>query len=203
MDLDLAASLHARALPHGFFPQLGTRFLRSYYRAFVMSPAAIGLVADVAGETAGVLVGTIDDLGHYRFLTRKWWVLGPPAAVALVRRPRLLLWFLRTRAHRYARGLVRFRRSTPPAPGARPAAPGSVLTHLAVLEHHRTNGVGRALVDAFVNHARQRGVAALRVSTLADSEGAVSFYERLGWTSTGTRHDGEGRAWVDLQMQLD
>lgn len=203
-DLELAAELHARALPHGFFPKLGTRFLRSYYRAFMISPSAVGLVADAPDETAGVLVGTLDDRGHYRFLTRKWWVLGPAAAAALARRPRLLLWFLRTRAHRYARGLVRLRRSSPPPPpGARTARPASVLTHLAVLEDHRANGVGRTLVAAFVEQARQAGVAAIRVSTLADSEGAVPFYERLGWTSTGSRHDGEGRSWVDLRLKLD
>lgn len=198
-DAEFAATLHRDALPHGFFVALGSRFLRSYYRAFAHSPAAVGLLATVDGEPAGILVGTVDDGAHYRYVVRhRWWTLLPSAVVGLLSHPSLAMRFLRTRARRYARGFVRLaRRTSPAAPAAaKPAeAAAGVLTHLAVTAQSRGAGVGAALVAAYVDEARSRGARRLRTVTLADEEGAGGFYERMGWRAGPQRPDLDGRVW--------
>lgn len=204
-DLDFAARLHLSALPHGFFPRLGGGFMRAYYRSFSRSPHATALVSMVGGERAGVLVGTVDDYAHYRLLARRPWGLAPAALVALAARPRVAGWFLRTRVRRYARGLVRFARSSSPAPATPSAFEGrsGALTHLAVAAPYRSSGVGRSLVDEFVRSARAHGTMHLRVTTLADGKQAVGFYEALGWETVGTRHDADQQTWLDLRLNLD
>lgn len=50
---------------------------------------------------------------------------------------------------------------------------------------HRRQGVGRSLVDAVVNWARQRGAHVLFLMVTSSNEAAIHFYERLGFTRTG------------------
>ena len=200
-DAEFAATLHRDALPHGFFVALGMPFLRSYYGAFVNSPEAVALLASCDDAPAGILVGTVDDGAHYRFIVRRWWWrLLPWAFLGLVAHPSLATRFLRTRARRYARGFVRLaRRTTPAAPAgatrAEAPTPAGVLTHLAVTAQSRGAGVGAALVSAYVDEARSRGARRLRTVTLADEQGAGAFYERVGWQAGPERADLDGRLW--------
>jgi ribosomal protein S18 acetylase RimI-like enzyme len=206
-DRRWAAALHARCLPHGFFASLGPRFLDAYYGSFLGSPYAVALVAEspAAPESppveAGVLVGTTANAAHYRHVLRS---AGPrlalAGALALLGRPRQLAVFLRFRAGRYLNALRRFRRRPAPAstprqqrPRGRRGAPVSVLTHVSVAEFARGSGAGKALVQTFLDAARDAGAAETQLVTLAGPEGAGGFYERLGWTRTGEHPDHDGR----------
>ena len=206
-DLVFAAALHTRALAHGFFPQLGERFMRRYYQSFVRSPWAVAYVAEFGGEPIGALVGTTDDRAHYRFVARRCWLpLGAAGIASLVRRPSVAWWFLRRRLRRYARGLVRLGRWRQPAGGAggstvRPVPREGVLTHVVVDEAARGSGAGGELVAAFVASARRRGTSHLRLVTGANN-GASSFYERLGWTLVGQHQDLDGGAWAEFRLDL-
>lgn len=180
-DLDFAAALHSEALPDGFFVSLGRPFLTRYYAAFVASPHAIGLVAVGVEERQGVLVGTIDDAAHYRWVIRhQYGALVRAGARGLARDPRLAARFARTRARRYLRGarlLGRRRRGGSIAPSAPTTG---ALTHIAVVSERRENGVGTKLVNAYVKSAFAHGALRLRVATKADG-GATDFYRHLGW----------------------
>jgi GNAT superfamily N-acetyltransferase len=57
------------------------------------------------------------------------------------------------------------------------------IEHLWVDPGSQGTGLGRALVDEAIDHARRAGVASLRIES---DPGARSFYERLG-----ARHEGE------------
>ncbi|PYY15895.1 MAG: GNAT family N-acetyltransferase, partial [Acidobacteria bacterium] len=46
-------------------------------------------------------------------------------------------------------------------------------------------GVGRLLVGAILDWARQRGARTLRLMVTSNNEPAISFYQRLGFTLTG------------------
>ncbi|PYY17510.1 MAG: GNAT family N-acetyltransferase [Acidobacteria bacterium] len=50
---------------------------------------------------------------------------------------------------------------------------------------HRRQGVGRLLVGAILDWARQRGARTLRLMVTSNNEPAISFYQRLGFTLTG------------------
>ena len=194
-DLSFAARLHARALPHGFFGQLGPVFLRPYYRSFLDAPSGVALVAEVAGEAVGVLVGTTRPTEHYRWVLRHHApLLGFALGAALLLSPRQLSLFLRTRVVRYVRAARRLasRRTAPPvARGDRRRL--AVLTHVCVSEAARGSGAGSTLVREFCDAARADGRTEAQLVTLAGPEGASLFYDRLGWRRRGERPDHDGR----------
>lgn len=198
-DLRWIASLHARQLPHGFFAELGRRYLRSYHRTFLASPHAASYVAVVAGQPAGFLVGTIDAAAHHRYVIREHGPrLAAAGALALLVSPRLAATFLRTRTGRYARSILRATRRRRPAstPQAEDCATVGVLTHIAVEPATAGAGVGTTLVNTFVERAREAGVARLELVTLAGESGAARFYEKVGWREAGRGADASYKRFV-------
>jgi len=210
-DVAVAADLHHQCLPEGFFAKLGVPFLNTYYGCFARSPWAVCLLAEVGGRPAGILVGATDSWQNYRFLARRCgWRLALSGLPALATRPGLALWFMRTRFRRYARGLVRLiiRRWPRPTMGSpTPSAVGSsdqegLLVHIAVAPGLRRNGVGRALVEAFQDAARTRGVTRLRLLASADDESVGLFYESMGWRPGGQVVDADSRRWTRFARHL-
>lgn len=205
-DAAVIADIHARLLPHGFFADLGPRFLRAYHRSFMASPHAVSVVACRDGRVVGLIAGALDAGEHQRHVIRHHGLrlLGSGGA-ALVARPALLLRFLTTRLGRYARGLLRAARPARSA-AERPVGdvrrgPVAVLTHVAVDPAMQGAGGGSALVEAFVDRVRREGSAErIELVTLVE-EGASPFYERLGWTACG-EHLREGEMYRRFSLTL-
>lgn len=75
------------------------------------------------------------------------------------------------------------------SPGGQPyaevAAPGeAAFRMLAVASEARGQGVGKALVDACLQRARDSGATTMRLSTKANMAAAHRLYERLGFSRT-------------------
>ena len=196
-DVGFAAVLHHTALPHGFFARLGTSFLLCYYESFVASPHAVALVAQGPSGPAGVLVGTVRTSQHYSWVLRRF---GPRlvlrGAVALLRKPRLLAFFVRTRLGWYSAALLRIGRRAVRRGRAQAAAGApepAVLTHVAVTPFGRGTGTGAALVREFVDAAHAAGCRHAVLVTLAGPEGAGRFYQRLGWIRRDVHRDHDSR----------
>lgn len=68
------------------------------------------------------------------------------------------------------------------------AAPLAQITLLVVDETRRTAGVGRVLVKAAEEWARERGCQRIVVTTALARGGAHAFYERVGYAHTGRRY---------------
>ena len=189
-DLHATAELHRRELPHGFFARLGLPFLRTYHRTFDASPHGGALVTRTGDGVTGLILGTVDNPSHYRWTARQHGArLALTGTVALLRRPRALMTFARTRLVRYTRAalraLSRGTQTRDDGPSLHDVSHGSgqvtaVLAHIAVHPTSRRHGTGRALVDAFVETCRRRGSTEIRLITHADSP-AVDFYTALGW----------------------
>lgn len=205
-DAAVIADIHGRLLPHGFFADLGPRFLRAYHRSFMASPHAVSIVACRDDQVVGLIAGAMDATEHQRYVIRHHGLRLLAAGVAaLAVRPGLLSRFLTTRLGRYGRGLLRAAR--PAQPGAdRPTGdmrtgPVAVLTHVAVDPAMQGAGGGSALVDAFVDEVRREGRAErIELVTLAE-EGASAFYARLGWTACG-EHLREGAKYRRFSLSL-
>lgn len=60
-------------------------------------------------------------------------------------------------------------------------APQFLLYEIDVLESHRRNGIGRALVDAFSEAARAAGAEEEWVVTNNSNEAAMALYRRCGY----------------------
>lgn len=202
-DVAVTAALHRRALPHGFFPRLGTRFLRSYHRTFADSPHALALVsADDADRPYGFLLAVLDTRAHGTYVVRRWGPrLAARAGLALLLRPHVLWVFVRTRLARYARGLQRRRRASAAAPAGGPAADWAVLSHVAVVDSARGSGAGAALVRALHERAAASGATGIVLVTAADSA-AAGFYRHLGYESDGRVVGVDGDAWLRFRLRL-
>lgn len=197
-DRRFGADLHRAALAAGLFPSLGPRFLRAYYASFERSPYGIALVAWRNGARVGVLVGTTNDAAHHRWVLRQeGWRLAPLAALGLVRRPALLVRFVRHRARRYLRGAFRLARATPVTG---PTGPTAVLSHVAVVAESRGTGAGAALVQTYVERAFASGAGRLTVMTAGDDD-VDGFYRALGWDLVGERPDLDGRPYHVLERR--
>lgn len=192
--LRFAAALQARVLPQGFFVHLGSWWLRAYYRTFADSPHGVALVAVVADRPVGVLVGTTRNAAHYAWVLRRRGLrLAALGLLALVSRPQVAAYFLRTRASRYARRLLRgLRRRAAASPGGAAVTDVAVLTHLGVMETARGAGIGGALVQRFVAAAAAAGACEAVLVTKTNDAGAGGFYKRLGWTHVNDRPDHDG-----------
>jgi len=58
---------------------------------------------------------------------------------------------------------------------------GDEIKNMAVVESRRGRGVGRALVGAAIERARDERIELLRVATGAADTGNLRFYQRLGF----------------------
>ena len=190
--LDQAATLHLAALPHGFFAELGPRFLRLYLATYVDSPHAVALAAVDGGQLLGFVVGPTRPAAHRAWVLRtRGRRLAASGALALLLRPRVALRFVRTRAGRYLAGWRRGRAGG--AAAAEPSAGPAVLSHVAVDESARGQGLGRELVAAFVREAARAGAERVVLSTLDGEQGAAAFYRREGWQDEGPGTGPDGR----------
>ncbi|WP_460775977.1 GNAT family N-acetyltransferase [Nocardiopsis nanhaiensis] len=200
-DVPLAVRLHRLNLPTGFFVELGDRFLERYYRTFLTSPAAVALFAEVEGQPAGFLVGSMDEaVHHHHILQLERWRLARAGMMSLLIRPELTARFVRTRARRYARG-IRRSQTGPSADWGERLRTG-VLSHVAVEENMRRAGVGATLVERFADIARLYGTQRLRLYTSSDNESAKRFYERLHWKSQTDQADMDGKLWTPFVLEL-
>lgn len=206
-DVHGSADLQHRFLPDSFFARLGPGFLRAYHRTFVESPHALGFAATVSGRQVGFLVGTTHARMHYSWVLRHHGLrLAVIAVAALLLRPRLLKFFLQTRARRYLGAALKLARRRPAAvavvEGSASAGAEAQLTHVAVSDEARGAGAGRRLVECFEHHARRAGCSRAYLLTRVGDSGARAFYERLGWSATTERVDGDGRAWTRMETLL-
>jgi GNAT superfamily N-acetyltransferase len=198
-DLPAAARLHATLLPHGFFPRLGQRYLRAYYRTFMSSPYGIALVACLADQPVGVLVGTTCNAAHYRWVIHHQGIpLAWLGAMAMLVRPAVAAWFVRTRLRRYARRLLRLPlRSVPAERDASTGGPAAddiaVLTHVMVSDDVQGQGIGTALAERFAMVAKAAGASRAALVTMSGRAGASTFYKRLGWEHLEDRSGHDGR----------
>ena len=193
-DLPRMVELHIARLPHGFFVRLGPRYLRAYHRTFIGHDSAVALVAESDQTVVGFLVGAVDVHAHRGYVIREHGRrLALAGASGMLVRPPVMFDFLRTRVVRYARSLTRALRRRPAGAGSSSSLsrPGTaVLTHVAVDAASGGRGIGRKLVNTFVDEVRARGAARIELVTLTGSAGAADFYRRLGWQESGTSSAG-------------
>lgn len=201
-DLGDTARLHAQLLPMGLFPQLGVRFLRRWQSSFLLERRGIALVGvEQDGTVAAFLLGSADQNGQLRALVadrRQVAALVVTGVLGLLRQPPLAVWFVRTRAWRYARRLLSLGRAAAPALASPAVAPQlserrvAVLTAVAVEPRLRGQHVGAELVRQFLQQAVARGATVAELVVDTGPDGAVAFYERLGWTAGGEHINRDG-----------
>jgi ribosomal protein S18 acetylase RimI-like enzyme len=179
-DLDAVVAIHLAAFPNFFLTFLGPRFLRVFYDAVMRD--GIALVATVDDRVSGFVVGMLESKSFYRRLWRTRFIsVAFAIAPVVIRHPSTVIRVAR-------RGVAR----------AFQPASGAELMSIAVHPRELHHGLGRALVEAFIESARAAGSENLWLITdAADNDAVKKFYETLGFTARRTFTNAEGRALVE------
>jgi glycosyltransferase involved in cell wall biosynthesis/ribosomal protein S18 acetylase RimI-like enzyme len=168
-DAAFCARLHATAIPTGFLPRLGQRFLTLLYRSMISSDEGVVVVADLDGHPVGFVAGTTDTADLYRGFVRRHGLAAGFAALPRLLRPSML-----------RRAWETFRYDDPV--GGTPAE----LLSMAMVPEVRRRGIGESLGTELLGRLRQRGVSRVRVVVGEGNAGAIAAYEKMGFVVAGS-----------------
>lgn len=175
--------VHMTAFPGFFLTFLGPGFLREFYRSFLEDLVGVAFVAEDVrgGRVLGAVVGPLVPAGHFkRLLKRRWWAFCLASVRALLKRPSVV--------KRLFRALF-YRGEGPPEPRR------SLLSSIIVAPEAHGQGIGKALVEAWVTQVQRSGSLGCYLTTDALNNDKVNrFYQRLGWKLESTYQTPEGRA---------
>lgn len=189
-DVDEAVSLHQRAFPEFFLSQLGTGFLRQFYSGFLTDPTAVTTVArDEQGRIVGTVVGTTHPSGFFgRLLRRRLGGFALASASAALRSPRVVPRLVKGITYRGEAG---------------ERVDGALLSSICVAPDAQGAGVGRQIIEAWCDSARERGATRAFLTTDAlDNHAVNAFYTRRGWECTATFSTDQGRSMNRYEKEL-
>jgi ribosomal protein S18 acetylase RimI-like enzyme len=179
--IDTVVKIHLRAFPDFFLSFLGPRFLREFYKSFLSDSQGLGFIASAPdGQLLGVIVGPVDPRGYFkRLLKRRWWAFCLASISAVLRSPSCVPRLFRAAFYR----------------GESPSGPiRALISSIAVDRNMQRAGVGKRLVEHWVEEARRRGASGCYLTTDADGNDAVNaFYQGLNWHLESAYFTPQGR----------
>jgi glycosyltransferase involved in cell wall biosynthesis/ribosomal protein S18 acetylase RimI-like enzyme len=165
-DAGQLARLHRLELPDAFLPMLGEQFLRRLYRALVSDPEAITFVATEGDRVVGYATGVLSVGRFYRRFLLQHGIAASLEASRNLLRPHVL---------RKAYETLRY-------PSMFEASGGDAeLLSIVVAPSARSRGTGRLLADTVVRRLSGLGAREVRVVVGSENDGAIRFYERMGF----------------------
>jgi GNAT superfamily N-acetyltransferase len=188
-DVDSVVGVHMKAFQGFFLTFLGPRFLRELYRSIVIDPSGIAYVYRVDRRVLGFVAGTSQPAGFYRRLLRqRWWHFGWAATGPILRRPEIIPRLLRA---------FRMPEQVDTLAGC------GTLMSIAVLPSSQSKGVGKILVQAFLQEATRRRLNQVNLTTDKVNNNSVnSFYRKLGFRCSRSFTTPEGRAMNEYIIDL-
>lgn len=190
-DLDAIARVHDTAFAGFFLSGMGTAFVRAYYELVLAYDGGLLLVADSDGGLRGFVAGFGDPAAFYTYMAGRKVRLVLPTLRGVLRRPGLLprVLFNRRRVSEEAAGPQRADHFVLSSIGVDPAAAG--------------RGLGRDLVAAFLDGARERGGRTVGLTTDVDDNEAVNaFYVKCGFELHRTFASGRQRMMNEYRLEL-
>jgi ribosomal protein S18 acetylase RimI-like enzyme len=178
--IDDIVKVHMKAFPSFFLTFLGPRFLKEFYKSFIVDEQGIGVVATENNKLLGAIVGPFQPTGYFkRLLKRKWYAFCFASIGAVLKNPKVIKRLFRA---------VFYRGESPPD-GQR-----ALLSSIAVSPDAQGKGVGRSLVSSWLDEVKSRGGKGAFLTTDAEDNDVVNgFYQSLGWKLESTYSTPEGR----------
>ena len=183
-DLASIVAIHQKAFSNFFLTRLGGEFLRRYYALVLNYRVGIVLVSERHAILDGFVCGFVEPPEFYRLMWRNKRAFVVPALSALVRHPSLATGVLY--------GVQRIQTSASKAP-----VRSCELSSIAVAPEAGGNGLGKALVQAFVKQAWSMDAQCIYLTTDADgNESANALYRQVGFQHTQRFLQRKGR-WMN------
>ncbi len=190
-DLNAVVRVHQQAFKGFLMTLLGPRFLRGYYQCVLEYALPIFLTAEHEGQIVGFVAGFVNPPRFYRQLRQRKLSLALAAASYLIWRPHL--WRRALNSLRRAENLS----SSDDEPTL------AELASIGVSPLAQGTGVGRQLVQEFLQQARKQGVQEVVLTTDAHNNDAVNaFYQRLGFTCTRQFYHTPERLMNEYRIRL-
>jgi ribosomal protein S18 acetylase RimI-like enzyme len=189
VDVSAVVQVHLNSFRGFFLTFLGPAFLRELYVATLADSSGIGFVAEDGKSMCGFVAGTAQPSGFYRrLLRRRWWRFALAAVLPVLKRPSIITRLLRA--------------FSMPEQAAQQEGRGTLMS-IAVLPAAQGNGIGQALVRAFLEAADQRGLRQVDLTTDRDGNEATNrFYQNLGFVCERTFVTPEGRVMNEYVISL-
>src|SRR5579884_2413557 len=168
-DIDVIVGIHKAAFRGFLMTELGSSFLRVYYRTVIEYPHCIVRIILLDRRAVGFVAGFIDPPGFYASLKSQRIRLGLAIARRLVYRP----WLL-------GRVLADYRRTGTNA--SLPDHDSAELASIAVLPEYSGRSIGRTLVNEFSRVAVEKGAKSVTLTTDAKNNDRVNrLYVQCGF----------------------
>ncbi len=168
-DLAGIVAIHQKAFNQFFLTRMGSEFLRRYYELVLNYRSGIVLVSERHGIINGFVCGFADPAEFYRSMWRNRVRFALPALAALLRHPSL-----------GANVIHAVRRiQTSATQGSRVSCE---LSSIAVIPEASGKGVGRTLLEAFLDQSWAKQAENVYLTTDADGNGAANaLYRDMGF----------------------
>ncbi len=199
--LPALAALHQATMPT-LLSDLGNNFVLRYYQLAQKDPTVIAICAlETSQPTPEYRISNIEaPITNSQSLIPNSkspiaYALGSPDPAALnaqLRQP--LTWFavqMLKLAFSHPGALLQLARSVLTASEANSLKPGQIeLTYIGVAPAARGQGLGKTILSAFVESARNAGYTSVALSVETDNPAALALYTRFGFTITQTFREG-------------
>jgi glycosyltransferase involved in cell wall biosynthesis/ribosomal protein S18 acetylase RimI-like enzyme len=188
-DCAAVVSVHLRSFQGFFLTFLGSRFLNELYAGILGDPSGIAYVREAEGCLIGFVAGTDHPAGFYqRLLGKRWWRFGLASLPAILKNPRVVLRL--------------FRALSMPKQVTVEKDRGTLMS-IAVLPGEQSKGIGRGLVNAFLEEAAKRGLRQVDLTTdKLNNDSVNAFYLRLGFVCSRCFVTAEGREMNEYSIDL-
>ena len=184
-DLRGIVAIHQKAFKDFFLTRMGREFLRRYYALVLNYRAGIILVSERCGTLEGFACGFVEPSEFYRLMWRNKRVFALPALLSLIRHPSLFAGVLY--------GVQRIQTSA----FTSELSASCELSSIAVVPEASGNGLGKALLQAFLEQSRSMDAQYVYLTTDADeNESANALYRQVGFQHTQRFMQRQGR-WMN------
>jgi GNAT superfamily N-acetyltransferase len=182
-DIEVIAKIHLEAFQGFFLSILGSRFLKELYAAILEDRSGIAFVYEEKETILGFVAGTAEPAGFYRrLIERRWWRFGLASIGPVLSRPMIVPRLLR--AFNKPDEVTCLDRS-------------GMLMSIAVHPSSQGKGIGRILIDAFLQEALERDLQFVNLTTdKVDNRRTNDFYNQMGFQCNREFVTPEGR-WMN------
>ena len=200
-DIPQIVEVHLDAFPDFFLSRLGTPFLHAYYSQVLHFEQGILLVSreEASGQVIGFVAGFTAPAEFYSQMLRQAPRYVLPILRGFLTDHRLIGLVLNRLGH-----VIRGSRTGNAAKPESDRSGGCELSSIATLHSRQGQGIGRHLLDAFLEEAAHYPVSYIYLTTDAEDNDPVNqFYQRAGFVLSRSFVTGKGRAMNEYRKAVN